>query len=113
MSTESECYSDIDRVVDFLKKRGFKSSIRLAIMMYLLIKNKVLFMDLVEALDITPGNLWSHLEKLQKDGLVKINYTVSDRPRVVVSITEKGFRETIDLVRNMINLLNNIISAEK
>lgn len=96
-----------------LKRRGFKSSLRLAIMIYLLAKNRVFFTDLVEALNITPGNLWSHLEKLRDEGLINIRYVISGRPRAVISITEKGFEETIQLFKNMVEILNRILDREK
>jgi len=96
-----------------LRKKGFKSSIRIAIMIYLLFRNKVYFTDLVKSLNITPGNLWSHLEKLRDEGYVEVKYTISDRPRVVILITEKGLRETISLLKNMINVFNQILEEKK
>ena len=101
------------RVKELLTSKGFKSSIRLAIMIYLLAKEKVLFSDLVEALDVTPGNLWSHLEKLREEGLVKVQYVIRDRPRVMISITDKGYRETIDVVKTMIDLLDKVLKSGK
>ncbi|MCD6300762.1 MAG: transcriptional regulator [Staphylothermus sp.] len=43
-------------------------------MIYLLAKKKAFFMDMVSDLDITPGNLWSHLVKLQGEGYIEIKY---------------------------------------
>lgn len=100
--------SNFNKVIDLLKKKGFKSSIRLAIMIYLLIRTRVYFTDLLVDLDITPGNLWSHLEKLREDGLIDIKYIITNRPRVVVSITDKGLKETMDLIRSLINVLNKV-----
>jgi len=105
--------SPYDEILKILKKRGFKSSIRIAIMIYLLFKNKIYFTDLVKTLNITPGNLWSHLEKLRDEGFVEVKYTISDRPRVVICITDKGLKETISLLRNMINVFNQIPEKEK
>lgn len=100
--------SNFNKVIDLLKKKGFKSSIRLAIMIYLLIRTRVYFTDLLVDLDITPGNLWSHLEKLREDGLIDIKHIITNRPRVVVSITDKGLKETMDLIRSLINVLNKV-----
>ncbi|WP_258083439.1 transcriptional regulator [Thermococcus thermotolerans] len=68
--------------------------IRLGIMLYLLPREKVLFKELLEVLDVTPGNLDSHLKALEKAGYIEIYKVIADRPRTAVRITEKGAEET-------------------
>ncbi|WP_457742934.1 transcriptional regulator [Thermococcus sp.] len=68
--------------------------IRLAIVLYLLPREKALFKELLEVLEVTPGNLDSHLKTLEKAGYVKIYKVIADRPRTAVKITEKGAEET-------------------
>ncbi|WP_087035257.1 transcriptional regulator [Thermococcus litoralis] len=82
--------------------------IRLAIMLYLLPRTRVLFKDLLEVLELTPGNLDSHLRVLEKAGYVKIKKVFSDRPRTAVEITQKGAQETGKYLRLLREVLNGI-----
>ena len=68
--------------------------VRLGVMLYLLPRGRVLFKDLLEVLEVTPGNLDSHLRALEKAGYVKIYKVIADRPRTAVEITGKGAEET-------------------
>jgi len=72
---------------------------RIAILLYLAARGEVAFKQLYEELGLTPGNAWSHLEKLRKDGLVRLRRELgSGRPRVVVSLTPEGLREVDKLL---------------
>ena len=65
--------------------------IRLGIMTILNSVNKVNFLYLRKKLEVTDGNLSSHMEKLEKEGYVKVKKTFIDKkPNTVYSITEKG-----------------------
>jgi len=65
--------------------------IRLGIMTILNSAKKVNFIYLREKLDVTDGNLSSHMEKLEKAGYVNVKKTFVDKkPNTVYSITEKG-----------------------
>jgi len=76
------------------KNSALRNPIRLGIMLYLLPRRKALFIDIQRALELTPGNLDSHLRTLQREGYVKIKKVLSDRPRTAVFITERGAKET-------------------
>ncbi len=97
------------RVLELLRSKGFSSSIRLGIMIYLLVKRKTYFMDMINDLGLTPGNLWSHLTKLEKEGYIEIRYVISDRPRRLIVLTDKGFTETITLLNNLLSILGSSI----
>jgi len=65
--------------------------IRLGIMTILNSVNKVNFIYLRKKLDVTDGNLSSHMEKLEKAGYIKVKKTFIDKkPNTVYNITEKG-----------------------
>jgi DNA-binding MarR family transcriptional regulator len=65
--------------------------IRLGIMTILNSASKVNFIYLREKLDVTDGNLSSHMEKLEKAGYVKVKKSFIDKkPNTIYSITEKG-----------------------
>ncbi len=63
-------------------------------MIYLLTREKAFFKELQDVLEITPGNLDSHLRTLERAGFVRIKKAIADRPRTIIIITEKGAEET-------------------
>lgn len=101
---------DLPRV---LKSRAFKSSIRIAIMVYLLTRRRAVFSELVEDLETTPGNLWSHIEVLREEGLVKTRYAIDSRPRIVVEITERGLEEAVRLIKSLASALSTAQQGEE
>ncbi len=99
---------ELRQILELLKGRGFSSSTRLGIMIYLIVRRKAYFMDMVEDLNITPGNLWSHLTRLRDEGYVDIKYAITDRPRRLIILTDKGFNETIKLLNSLVKILGRI-----
>ncbi|ASJ02078.1 transcriptional regulator [Thermococcus profundus] len=86
--------------------------IRLAIMLYLLPRERALFRDLLEVLEVTPGNLDSHLKTLEKVGYVEVYKVIADRPRTAVRITEKGAEETARYMRALKEALSAAIPPQ-
>ncbi|WP_297514198.1 transcriptional regulator [Thermococcus sp.] len=82
--------------------------VRLGIMLYLLPRGKVLFKELLGVLEVTPGNLDSHLRALEKAGYVKLYKVFADRPRTAVRITEKGAEETARYLRALKSVLEGM-----
>jgi len=80
--------------------------IRLGIMTILNSVKKVNFIYLREKLDVTDGNLSSHMEKLEKAGYVNVKKSFVDKkPNTVYSITEKGkkaFRSYLEHLERII-----------
>jgi DNA-binding MarR family transcriptional regulator len=85
--------------------------IRLGVMLYLLPRGRVLFRDLLKVLEVTPGNLDSHLKALEKAGYIEIYKVIADRPRTAVRITERGAKETGEYLRALKEALS-LIPAE-
>ncbi|WP_048148594.1 transcriptional regulator [Palaeococcus ferrophilus] len=85
---------------------------RLAIMLYLLPRERTLFRDLLSVLEVTPGNLDSHLKALERAGYVKVYKVIADRPRTAVKITEKGAEETAEYMRALKDALSAAISPQ-
>ncbi len=83
------------------KNHVLGNPIRLGIMLYLLPRGRALFIDIQKVLELTPGNLDSHLRTLQKSGYVEIRKVIRDRPRTAVYITELGEKETESYVRKL------------
>jgi len=84
---------------EITKNNVFNSPARLSIALYLLPRRRVSFAELQKALNMTPGNLESHLKKLERVGYVRIFKGFADRPRTFIEITDKGARETIAFLR--------------
>src|SRR6056297_3199032 len=72
----------------------FENRIRLGIMSVLMVNESYDFNSLKETLDVTDGNLASHLKSLEKNGMVKVKKKFVDRkPNTSYSATEKGKSE--------------------
>ncbi|WP_457753352.1 transcriptional regulator [Thermococcus sp.] len=99
----------MDTIRQLVKNHVLGNPLRLGIMLYLLPRGKVLFKELQKVLDVTPGNLDSHLKTLEKAGYVKIRKVFADRPRTAVEITEKGAEETGKYLRVLKSILTRVM----
>ncbi|WP_297437282.1 transcriptional regulator [Thermococcus sp.] len=84
---------------ELAKNHILGSPIRLGIMLYLLPREKALFKELLDVLEVTPGNLDSHLKTLEKANYVEIYKVLADRPRTAVRITGEGIEKTGEYLR--------------
>ena len=86
--------------------KAFESRIRLGIMSLLMVNEEMDFTTLKEELDITDGNLASHIAALEK--LEYINVTkqfVGKKPMTTYSVTrtgKKAFNEHLDALENLL-----------
>lgn len=77
--------------------KAFDNKIRLGIMSVLSVNSKATFNHLKELLEITDGNLASHLKSLEKAEYIAVNKTFADRkPNTSYEITETG-KKAFDL----------------
>ncbi len=64
---------------------------RFKIMAHLYVVQSVDYLFLLHQLDLTQGNLSSHLSKLENEGYVEVTKEfVKKKPRTMLNITEKG-----------------------
>ncbi len=84
----------MDPIKELARKHVLGNPVRLGIMLYLLPRGYALFHDLKNLLELSPGNLDSHLRTLQKNDYVKVKKILKDRPRTAVFLTDKGAEET-------------------
>lgn len=69
----------------------FDSRIRLGIMSALIINDSYNFNGLKEILNVTDGNLASHLKALEEKGLIRVNKQfIGRKPNTSYFITEQG-----------------------
>ncbi len=84
----------------------FESRIRLGIMSVLMVNDHVDFNTLKELLDITDGNLASHLSALERNKLIKVTKQfVGRKPNTRYEATEDGrkaFKEHLDFLDKLL-----------
>ncbi|MGQ4891648.1 MAG: transcriptional regulator [Candidatus Njordarchaeia archaeon] len=104
-----------EKIVE-LSKSGtiFSSPTRLSIMMLLYLNTKMKFTTMQKILNLTPGNLSSHLRKLEKEGMVKIvKGFIQLKPATMIYITEKGAKDFRKFISNFKEILESIIKEEE
>ncbi len=84
----------------------FDSRIRMGVMSILMMNDEVSFNDLKQLLELTDGNLASHLINLEENGYIKVHKGfIGRKTNTTYSITragEKAFNEHIAALENMI-----------
>lgn len=87
----------------------FDSRVRLGIMSILMVNAEVNFNQLKELIDITDGNLASHLKSLEENGFVKVEKGfIGRKTNTTYKVTrngEKAFRAHIEALERMIRSL--------
>ena len=88
----------------------FDSRIRLGIMSSLMVNNEVNFNELKELIQVTDGNLASHLKTLEESGYIKVQKGfIGRKTNTTYSVTragEKAFKQHLDAVEQMIKKLS-------
>lgn len=88
----------------------FDSRIRLGIMSVLVVNDSVDFNTMKDLLDVTDGNLASHLKALEKDNIIEVKKQFLGRkPNTSYSVTllgQKLFKDHIDALEKLINPLS-------
>ena len=87
----------------------FDSRIRLGIMSSLMVNNEVNFNELKELIQVTDGNLASHLKTLEESGYIKVQKGfIGRKTNTTYSVTragEKAFKQHLDALEQMIKKL--------
>ena len=95
-------------VKTYLEKinKAFESRVRLGIMSILVVNEWVDFLEMKDHLQVTDGNLASHIKALEKEKYLSVSKTFVDRkPNTKYKITEKGrtsFKKHIDALEQVI-----------
>jgi len=88
----------------------FDSRIRLGIMSALLVNEEVNFNDLKELIQVTDGNLASHLKTLEESAYIKVQKGfIGRKTNTTYSVTkagEKAFKQHLDALEKMIRSLD-------
>jgi DNA-binding MarR family transcriptional regulator len=85
----------------------FDNRIRLGVMSILMVNEEVNFNDLKQMLEVTDGNLATHLQTLDETGYIKVHKGfIGKKTNTTYSITrvgERAFKEHIEGLEKMIN----------
>ena len=86
--------------------REFESRVRLGIMSILMVNDRAEFKTLKELLELTDGNLASHLSALEKASYIKVKKQFIDRkPNTTYTISrdgKKAFTEHLNLLEKFL-----------
>jgi len=71
--------------------KAFENRVRLGIMSALSVNDSLDFSALKELLDVTDGNLATHIKKLEQEGFIEVQKTfIDNKPNTSYSVTKKG-----------------------
>jgi DNA-binding HxlR family transcriptional regulator len=71
--------------------KAFESRVKLGIMSALAVNNKLDFNSLKEFLDVTDGNLASHLKALEKEGFISVEKSfLGKKPHTKYAMAKSG-----------------------
>ena len=85
----------------------FDNRVRLGVMSILMVNDEISFNDLKEVLEVTDGNLATHLQTLEEEGFLKVHKGfIGRKTNTTYSVTragEKAFSEHVAALEKMIN----------
>lgn len=86
--------------------KAFENRIRLGIMSVLMVNDSVDFNTMKETLDVTDGNLASHISALEKEGFIHVKKEfVGKKPLTTYSATKPGmkaFNDHLDALEHLL-----------
>jgi DNA-binding MarR family transcriptional regulator len=89
--------------------KAFESRIRLGIMSALAVNDQLDFNSLKEYLDITDGNLASHIKALEKEKFIGVEKSFVDRkPNTRYSMTKAGKKAFDDHLKALEKLIKRV-----
>lgn len=86
--------------------KAFENRVRLSIMALLMIHEELSFNQLKEWLEVSDGNLASHIQALEKaEYLIVLKQFIDKKPNTSYKVTKKGkkeFKDHIDAIEQLI-----------
>jgi DNA-binding PadR family transcriptional regulator len=96
-------------ILQNLNNKAFDNRVRLGIMSMLMVNDWVEFSTFKEMLDLSDGNLASHMTTLEKEGYIEIRKQfVGKKPQTTYSATISGRKAFTDHLTALENLLKNL-----
>ena len=89
--------------------KAFESRIRLGVMSTLVVNEEINFNDLKQLLEVTDGNLATHLVNLEENGYIKVHKGfVGRKTNTTYSITKAGEKAFADHIAVLENMTRNV-----
>ena len=89
--------------------KTFDSRVRLGIMSTLMVNEQISFNDLKQLINVTDGNLASHIKSLEESGYIKVNKGFAGRKTnttyTVTKVGEKAFQQHLSALEKMIKTI--------
>ena len=83
---------------------------RMSVLMFLLPRGRATFTSIQKCLNLTSGNLSSHIKKLQSKELVEVKKTFIDlKPTTEVYISSKGRESIVEYAENLTGVLKKML----
>ena len=87
----------------------FDSRIRLGIMSSLMVNNEVNFNELKELIQVTDGNLASHLKTLEESGYIKVQKGfIGRKTNTTYAVTRAGEKAFNDHITGLEKIINGV-----
>lgn len=87
----------------------FESRIRLGVMSILMINEEINFNDLKQLLEVTDGNLATHLVNLEENGYIKVHKGfIGRKTNTTYSITKSGEKAFSDHITGLENMIKGV-----
>lgn len=97
----------MEKIIQGLQK-SFDHRIRLGIMSVLMVNDRLDFNSLKEILEVTDGNLASHLKALEKEKYIKVSKQfIGRKPNTSYAVTDlgkKAFNEHLNALEQILNM---------
>ena len=105
MSNQAFKKIELKNPIEHLNK-VFESRIRMGVMSILMVNTEISFNDLKQMMEVTDGNLASHMVNLEENGFIKVHKGfVGKKTNTTYAVTksgEKAFSDHITALENMI-----------
>ncbi len=89
--------------------KTFDSRVRLGIMSTLMVNDAINFNDLKQLIDVTDGNLASHIKSLEESAYIKVNKGFigkkTNTTYAVTKLGEKAFQQHLTALEKMIRTM--------
>ena len=87
----------------------FDNRIRLGVMSILVVNDEISFNDLKQMLEVTDGNLATHLVSLEENGYIKVHKGfIGRKTKTTYSVTKSGQKAFTDHITALENMIKGV-----
>lgn len=89
--------------------KAFENRVRLGVMSVLMVNEEMNYNDLKQLLEVTDGNLATHLKTLEESGYIKVHKGfIGRKTNTIYSLTKAGERSFKDHLEALEKMIRNI-----